>query len=226
MIKFLRRLLKRLPVKYVKTVKKVYYKFKINRDTFKSQEKEFSIIKELINQGDWVLDIGANVGHYTLEFSKLVGTKGRVLAFEPIPETFDLLVSNVGHVSPGNTTLINGAISTEIAQVNFTIPRNNLYLSHMDADGDISVMAFPLKNFLPDEINLAFIKIDAEGYDEIIVSSIYDVVDRFRPIIMAEIGHKTATSLVLEMKDYCVMSIEGSHNKFLVPEEIRYRVNF
>ena len=45
----------------------------------------------MVSPRDWIVDVGANVGHYTKRLSELVGPKGRVIAFEPILETFSIL---------------------------------------------------------------------------------------------------------------------------------------
>lgn len=218
-MKLLIKLLKLLPKRYVTRLRKIYYKIKINIGSFKSQEKEFTFIDHLVKEGDRVIDIGANVGHYTLKLSRLVGKKGRVIAFEPIPETFDMLSSNIGYAAIGNVTLVNGAISTSVKEVSFTIPDENLYQAHMDEDGDLGVMTFPLKNFLPDDWNLTFIKIDAEGCDESIIQSAIEVINIFRPIVMAEINQSVANSLANKLNDYIVLGVKGSHNKFLVPKD-------
>lgn len=218
-MKYIRRLLKRLPRKYLNSLKKIYYKQNIFRGTFRSQEEEFDIVDRLVEAGDRVIDIGANVGHYTLKLAGLVGNEGRVLAFEPVSETFDMLTSNVGYAELNNVTLINGAVATTVMEANFTIPKENLYQSHMDEAGDLQVMAFSLKSFIPTNWNLTFIKIDAEGCDESIILSAIDVLNNFRPIVMSEIDQKTAEFLVGKLKDYSVWGVEGSHNKFMVPNE-------
>src|SRR5690242_1374769 len=41
------------------------------------------VLTEIIRPGDIVLDIGANVGFYTLLAARLVGSSGLVIAFEP-----------------------------------------------------------------------------------------------------------------------------------------------
>jgi hypothetical protein len=48
-----------------------------------------------MNEGDLFVDVGANIGVYTLHASRRVGAKGKVFAFEPTPETFSDLQQNV-----------------------------------------------------------------------------------------------------------------------------------
>ena len=52
------------------------------------------LLKRLIKPGMITLDIGAHVGYYTRILAKLVGASGTVIAFEPHPETFRLLIKN------------------------------------------------------------------------------------------------------------------------------------
>ena len=52
-------------------------------------------ILERIEIGDTVWDVGANVGHYTKKFAEAVGEEGNVQAFEPVPNTFDILLHNM-----------------------------------------------------------------------------------------------------------------------------------
>lgn len=52
---------------------------------------EYSVYTRLIRPGMTVLDIGANIGFFTLLFSRLAGEAGRVIAFEPDPDNFRLL---------------------------------------------------------------------------------------------------------------------------------------
>ena len=59
--------------------------------TGEHEEFETNVIKKIIKKEYNVIDIGANIGYYTLNFARLVGDKGRVFAFEPELENFQLL---------------------------------------------------------------------------------------------------------------------------------------
>jgi len=50
------------------------------------------IFKKIVREGDTVVDLGANMGYYSLLASRLVGEKGWVFAFEPHPQSYGLLM--------------------------------------------------------------------------------------------------------------------------------------
>lgn len=59
------------------------------------EEETTRIFKQLAKEGDTVIDVGANIGYYTLLSARLVGGKGTVYAFEPDPTNFKLLNANI-----------------------------------------------------------------------------------------------------------------------------------
>ena len=69
------------------------------------------IVQREINEGDVVLDIGANIGYYTLLAARLVGPTGQVIAFEPDQTNFALLRKNVEANGYRNVVLVNKAVS-------------------------------------------------------------------------------------------------------------------
>ena len=58
-------------------------------------EAEIALLRQLLRPGDNVADIGANLGSHTIPFAKAVGPQGRVFAFEPQLEIFELLSRNL-----------------------------------------------------------------------------------------------------------------------------------
>jgi FkbM family methyltransferase len=68
----------------------------------------FSIFKP--KEGDIVVDCGAHIGKYTIYASKLVGSRGKVLAIEPEPRNFEILNKNCQINHCKNVILLNNAV--------------------------------------------------------------------------------------------------------------------
>jgi len=52
---------------------------------------ETEIVKKEIKENDIILDVGANIGYYSLIFAQLIGKSGKVYSFEPDPTNFEIL---------------------------------------------------------------------------------------------------------------------------------------
>ena len=90
MNKALQRVVARLPQYWRQMLKQWSSRRQIKAGRFRIPEKEYDILPKYLKQGDWVLDVGANIRHYTVRFAELVGPTGRVIAFEPMSATFSL----------------------------------------------------------------------------------------------------------------------------------------
>jgi FkbM family methyltransferase len=88
------------------------------------------IVKKHIKKGSIVVDIGANVGYYTLLFASLVGKEGKVFAFEPNHNNFVLLKKNVEMNNYQN-------IVSEPIAISDRSGKTKLYLSLNPADARI-----------------------------------------------------------------------------------------
>lgn len=101
---------------------------KAQRTIFLSEIYEPLISKYItsqLKQGDWFIDVGANVGWYTLIGAKIVGNTGKVIAFEPEKTNFLILTSNVKMNNLKNVLCINEALSdTQGHSKLFTNPLN------------------------------------------------------------------------------------------------------
>ena len=71
------------------------------------------VVESLIKPGDYVLDVGAAIGYFTLIFAKLVGKEGLVIAFEPKDDRFETLTRNVNVNNYENIKLEKKAILKE-----------------------------------------------------------------------------------------------------------------
>ena len=86
------------------------------------EKEQTELIKTLVKKGDIILDIGANIGYFTLIFSKLSGTTGKVFSFEPETTNFNVLRKNVEENNFKNIIIEKLAVSNQSG-------RKKLYLS-------------------------------------------------------------------------------------------------
>jgi len=126
------------------------------------------LIKKEIKKGDIVLDIGANIGYFTLLFAKLVGKEGKVFAFEPDPDNFSLLEKNVKLNGYQNVILIRGAVSSETGKIRLYLSEENKADNRIYNSGDsrrsIEVEAIRLDDYFESyEGEIDFIKMDIQG---------------------------------------------------------------
>ena len=87
-------------------------------------ELDTEIVKNEIEKGDIVVDVGASIGYYTLIFARAVGKDGHVFAFEPRPERFELLKKNIEINGYENVTIEQMAVMDENGETNFYFSKN------------------------------------------------------------------------------------------------------
>lgn len=148
------------------------------------------LIASGLRQGDIFIDIGANIGYYTLLASKLVGTNGKIYAFEASPSIFDDLSKNVSLNNASNIILKNIAISNAPGQcVIWTSPEGNLgHSTIMDnvaaMDGhkrESLIECDTILSLVPsdDLLQARFIKMDIEGAEKLALQGIIGSLDSF-----------------------------------------------
>ena len=169
-----------------------------------------------LSPGDWVLDIGANIGHYSARFSEIVGHEGHVVAFEPIVETFELLAANASCFAHPNVTLLNVAVSdvskvASMAVPNFDTGLRNYYEASLTEGGDgYSVLCLPVDAIpLPNRIRL--VKIDVEGFELNALRGMAQLLRRDRPTLIVEANSSETVEFLAEF-GYGMQQIDGSHN--------------
>ena len=178
------------PAGWQHELKRQYYAWQIRNGRFRTAEKEFQLLDSLVRAGDWVIDVGANVGHYSARLSRLVGPAGRVLAFEPVPKTFRLLSANTRLFAHENVTLLNAAVSeqTTISGIEVPAVQSGAYLAHLtESKTGLQVLCLSLDSLqLPHRVSL--IKIDAEGHELAVLKGMKELLERDRPTLIVELG--------------------------------------
>jgi FkbM family methyltransferase len=160
-----------------------------------------ALFRQLIRPGDVVVDVGANIGYFTILAARLVGLEGHVHALEPAPDTHAALVANIRRNGLGNVTAhaVAAAASTGTATLHHARGVNAGASSLRSDPGprlgavsaySVDVPLRPLAELVPPEqrSRLRLVKIDVEGYEA-------DVLEGLAPLF--EEGHRP--SLVIEM---------------------------
>lgn len=193
-VKLLKRIAALVPPLWQNELKRIHFRRQIRRDSFVTTEPEYAMLPTLVSAGDWVIDVGANVGHYTKRFSELVGPTGRVIAFEPVPETFALLAANLQVHPKANVTLVNAAVSDKTSIAGMSIPAfdtglRNFYQAHLSESFDSSLRVLTLSvNSLGITHRIKLIKVDVEGHEAGVLKGMDEILRRDKPTLIVETG--------------------------------------
>lgn len=167
-------------------------------------------IKNLINKGDVVLDIGANFGHTSLVMSRIVGNTGKVIALEPSSRDFNRLVDNISLNGLGEIIIpykiaisdtentVKLRIAPEERSALNTLGSNFSFKGIVNANVE-EILATTIDKFIEDQgidqfDRVDFIKLDIEGSGLKALSGAKNIIAKYRPIIMLGIN-KSALSL-------------------------------
>ncbi|MCC2310057.1 FkbM family methyltransferase [Cellulomonas chengniuliangii] len=130
----------------------------------------WSLMTRHIVPGAHFVDVGANLGLYTVAATSLVGSSGRVTAFEPAPRTAQMLRDNVqlnGLLETGRVAIHEKAAGAvrgtgKLAVYDADSGHNSLYSKEL-TDPTVSVEIVPLDEVFPPGTKVDVVKIDAEG---------------------------------------------------------------
>jgi FkbM family methyltransferase len=142
------------------------------------------VLRSLLEPGDVVLDIGANIGVMSLQAASRVGPGGHVFAFEPINRLADLLSRSAAENHFENITIHRVALSDHSGPGRMRLTPASLGTSSLTlaADGEpcemktLDEIVFP-SNFTRPKL----LKIDVEGHEAIVFSGGSSFFEKYRP---------------------------------------------
>ena len=152
-------------------------------------EKEARFVPQLLSPGATVLDIGANLGVYSLPMARRVGPTGRVFAYEPAGETRAWLEKSVARNGLTNLEIVAAALSNKSGDAHLGHGHSS-ELHSLGAGGageSVRVATLDEEQTLRQWNTVDFIKIDAEGEETRILEGGRDFFARHSPIVMFEV---------------------------------------
>lgn len=194
---------------------------------------ETALVKNTICRGDTVLDIGANIGYYSLIFSELAGESGHVFAFEPEPDNFNILKKNISINHCNNITLINKGVSDCQGRSKLFLCSENkgmhrAYRSILCGESIDIEMITGDSFFCNHDGRIDFIKIDIEGFEYNAISGMKNIIEKnrsikilteFSPTALRESGHNPVAYIDL-LLDYgfIIYSVENLSIPLDIPD--------
>ncbi|HWS69426.1 MAG TPA: FkbM family methyltransferase [Steroidobacteraceae bacterium] len=151
---------------------------------------EMDLLRQFCAPGNVVMEVGANIGAHTVGLARLVGSHGRVLAFEPQRLVFQTLCANVALNSLENVDCFWAAVGSQDGVV--TVPDLNprqeynfggVTLLGVQAGEQVPCLTLDRFIALP-RVNV--IKIDVEGMEADVLHGSEQVLRKFKPILYVE----------------------------------------
>lgn len=190
------------------------------------EPNEFFYLDEILAEGMVFVDVGANLGLYSLFASRKVGTKGRVLAIEPSSREYDRLVTNcrlnaVSNLTPLKLALSDFSGSSDLLVASSDHAGHNT-LGKFGYEGIVldrkeTVRVETLDNIISQRTiqRVDVIKMDVEGSELLALKGGVETIRRFKPILLVEVSDRTlknrgcSSEMVLSFLDHAGYRILG-----------------
>lgn len=164
------------------------------------EQNEIDFVRRVVKPGQNVLDIGANIGFFTIVMASLVGPSGKVYAFEPLDQNTDLLELSIAEnafedrivleraalgQSSGSTKLIFLEVERALNSGGSYLFREGIKIPDGHEIREVKMIAlddYPLRH------PIGFIKIDVEGAEPLVFRGAQRMLRTDRPIILSELN--------------------------------------
>ncbi|MCM8782634.1 MAG: FkbM family methyltransferase [Candidatus Omnitrophica bacterium] len=156
-----------------------------------------------IKAGFIIYDVGANIGFFSLIGCRLAGPKGKVFAFEPLPDNIERIKQNVLLNKMQSTVFCIGKVVTDRSGRGrlLSFGRNDWVHFCNSDDANSPFETISLDDFIFKESYPApnLIKIDVEGGEDKVLAGAKRVLKEFKPVIIVELHTLEAAKCVFDI---------------------------
>lgn len=151
------------------------------------------VIQALLPTGGTMVDIGGNIGYFSMLSAQCVGPSGKVFAFEPLPSNRQRLEANVLLNGYRQVVVNSTAVCERNGEATFHEgPANHRGLSSLRPLAEnlptVTVQTGRLDDLLPKGIRINLVKIDVEGAEGKVLEGMQDYLRRDHPDLVLEIS--------------------------------------
>ncbi len=190
------------------------------------------IIKKSLKSGDVFIDVGANIGYFSIMAANVVGENGKVISFEASPYICGLMEKNISLNSIKNIELRNVAVSKEVGIVNIysqgkaLLAQTSIFQSRggkLQAKVPCAPLTAEVLGINPARIRL--IKIDVEGAEELVIKGIQSLIDHpeFNADFLLEVS---PTEISCTPEELLQVFTSKGYKIFEIPNDYKMRSYF
>ena len=203
------------------------------RKTFQSyaitqihEEATTNLFKKAVREKDIIVDLGANIGYFTLLAARLTGKEGKVYSFEPEPKNYSYLIKNIKLNNYDNVLAMQEAVSDKNGRIKLYICEHDTGHHTINQYGGIKnykpntdnkeifieIDTVTLDDFLRDkEKTVDVIKMDIEGAEMLALSGMEQTIKQnqnlkmfieFFPLLIKKMGNSPEEFIGKLLKDY------------------------
>ena len=198
------------------------------------QTKIVSVLLKYLKKGDVFIDVGAHIGYITAIGTGLVGKKGQVHSFEPVPVYFEKLLE-FSHLNKNHQIFVNNFALGETEgisniELNKKVKGWNTmvrgFMDPNDIENTIKVRIKSLNNYIFEKNieKISLIKIDVEGFEFPVLKGLTSYFDNNKeklPPIIVEIAPKAYPILGYKIEDLHIYMKKYSYNALSLDERKR-----
>jgi FkbM family methyltransferase len=190
-------------------------------------------VKKLIRKGDTVIDIGANLGYYSILFARWTGASGKVFSVEPIALYNQIFNEKAKKYS--QIQLYPYALGTEEKKVELVSSphvgflRTGLpHVYNPQTDGNIETQEFKFEAQMKipavlfgDLERIDYIKCDVEGFEWIILSNMKEIIRKCRPKVQVEVWSENEENILQMFEELGYLPYKVFHNRLVLQKKGR-----
>lgn len=151
-------------------------------------------LDRVVAAGDWVIDVGANVGLVASRLCQLVGPSGAVWAVEPLPRNVERLEALRARNGLDQLTVLPVALSSQAGTARLRLPIRGggafgSFVATWETAGEVDVTTARLDDLVAERRppgRLRMVKIDAEGFEPQVLAGATETLAKLRPLVLCE----------------------------------------